>query len=358
MRPSYCSDRPVSNHFHRYLSGQIPLPIAKQSVYHDTIMAKIIISANLPGPAIAQLASTHEVIIGPHPHGLGTEGLTESLQKNPDTTAIISLLSDGISRELLNNAPELRIVANYAVGVDNINLAECRARQIMVTNTPGVLTEATADLAMALMLDACRNVSRGDRLTREGKWKGWSATFLVGPRVTGATLGIVGFGRIGQAVAKRAAGFDMKVLYTQRHRADFSIENELKATYVSLDDLLSASDIVSLHCPLTETTRGMFSKERMLRMRVGSVLVNCARGACVDEEALAQLLACEHIAAAGLDVYKQEPQVNEMLLSLPNVVLAPHLGSADIPTRERMAQMCVDSVVAALEGRDPPNRVA
>jgi glyoxylate reductase len=321
-------------------------------------MATVIVSAPLPGPALGRLEfDGHEIILGDSPYGLGRDGLLQKLKEAPHAAALITLLSDPVDITVLDAAKDLAIVANYAVGVDNLDLRALEERKIPATNTPGVLTEATADLAMALLLDAFRNVSRGDRLVREGKWEGWSPTLLVGPRVTGATLGIVGFGRIGQAVARRARGFDMRVLYSQRTRLDPSVEAELGASYVSLDELIATSDVVSLHCPLTDSTRGLLDEARMRRMKRGAVLINCARGACVDEAALARLLAEGHLGCAGLDVYEREPRVHKALLSLPNVVLAPHLGSADLPTREKMAELCVESVQDVLAGREPRNRV-
>jgi len=322
-------------------------------------MARIVISAPLPGGATAALeAAGHEVVVGASPCGMGRAGLLESLRATPDTQALITLLSDPVDREVIGAAPRLRVVANYAVGVDNLDLEELRRKAVVVTNTPGVLTEATADLSFALMLDACRRVSEGDRLVRRGGWQGWSPTLLLGKRIHGATLGIIGFGRIGQAVARRAAGVDMQVLYHQRHRADRAVEQALHATWVSLDDLVERSDIVSLHCPLTPETRGLLSEGRLRRMKKGAVLVNAGRGPCVDEHALAELLAAGHLFAAGLDVYANEPRVHGSLLGLESVVLAPHLGSADEPTRAKMAQMCVESVLAVLAGREPEYRVA
>ncbi len=321
-------------------------------------MATVIVSAPLPGPALGRLeAAGHHVVLGENPSGLGREGILNRLGRHPEASALITLLSDRVDADVLDAGRSLRIVANYAVGVDNLRLPEMKKRGVMATNTPGVLTEATADLSMALMLDACRNVTRGDRLVREGRWEGWSPTLLVGPRVTGATLGIVGFGRIGQAVAARARGFSMRVLYTQRNRVATETEQALGATFVSLDELLAQSDIVSLHCPLTDSTRGLLNETRMRRMKPGSILVNCGRGPCVDEAALANVLREGPIGAAGLDVYEREPEVHEALLSLPNVVLAPHLGSADAPTRERMAEMSVGSVIDVLAGQEPQNRV-
>ena len=320
-------------------------------------MATIIVSSPLPGPDLDRLKPGNNVIIGTNPGGLGSNGLIDCLHNSPDTSAIVSLLSDRIDSRVLDACQSVKIIASYAVGVDNIDLDLCSKRGIVVTNTPGVLTEATADLAMALMLDACRSVSRGDRFVRAGEWKGWVPNLFLGPRVTGATLGLIGFGRIGQAVAKRAAGFGMHVLYHQRHRVDDQLERATNSCFASLDDLLALSDIVSLHCPLTDETRGMLNEDRMRKMRRGTVLINTARGACVDEGALTRLLETEHIAAAGLDVYEREPFLHPSLISLPNVVLAPHLGSADIPTRRKMTEMCVDAVLDVLGGRCPTNRV-
>ncbi|MCU0690354.1 MAG: D-glycerate dehydrogenase [Polyangiaceae bacterium] len=322
-------------------------------------MTIVLLSAPLPGGAVDRLRDAgHRVIAGDSPYGLGGEGLIDNLRREPSTEAMITLLSDRVDRCVLDAGEHLLVVANYAVGVDNLDLEEMKRRRIVATNTPGVLTDATADLTMALMLDACRNASRGDRLVRRGAWSGWSPMLLLGPRVTGATLGIVGLGRIGQAVARRARGFDMRVLYHQRTRASQELEQVLGARYVSLDDLLGQSDVVSLHCPLTPQTRGLLNGESLAKMKRGAVLVNAGRGPCVDEAALAELLSSGHLFAAALDVYEREPEVHPALRGLPNVVLAPHLGSADFATRERMAEMCADAVLAVLAGKQPPNRVA
>ena len=321
-------------------------------------MATVIASAPLPGDGLARLERAgHRVIVGESMYGLGHEGFIETLHEAPETEALIPLLSDEIGRCVLNAAPELRLVANYAVGVNNLDLDEMKKRQVVVTNTPGVLTEATADMTWALVLDACRNVTRGDRLVRDGAWRGWSPTLLAGVRVTGATLGVIGCGRIGQAVVERARGFGMRVLYHQRNRMPEAREHELGAEFVSLDVLLQDSDIVSLHCPLTPETKGLLDASRLRQMKRNAVLINVARGPCVDEAALAESLRSGHLFAAGLDVYEREPEVHPELVGLPNVVLAPHLGSADLPTRERMATICVDAVFAVLAGKEPAHRV-
>jgi len=321
-------------------------------------MSTILVSSPLAGDAVQSLEPLgHRVIQGEALEGLGRDGLLARLGEHPETEAIVSLLSDRIDAAVLDAGPKLKVVANCAVGIDNLDLDALRQRGIVATNTPGVLTDATADLAFALILDACRNVTLGDRVVRAGQWRGWAPTQFLGPRVSGSTLGIIGFGRIGQAVARRARGFGMKVIYHSTKRAPEAIEQELGATFASVDDVISGCDILTLHCPLTSSTRGLLSGERLRSMRRGAVLINTARGACVDEAALAELIASGHLAAAGLDVYEREPQVHPALIALPNVVLAPHIGSADRPTREKMARMSVDAVLAVLGGRMPQHVV-
>ncbi len=315
---------------------------------------RVLCSAALPGGALERLAAAHDVTVGEPPTGLGRDAIAARIAP---FDALLTLLSDRVDAELLARAPRLRVIANYAVGTDNLDLEACAARGVTVTNTPGVLTDATADLALALMLDACRRVSESDRLARAGAWRGWAPGEMLGVRATGATLGLVGFGRIGQAVARRARGFDMRVMYCQRRRADPAVERAHEATFAPLDELLAASDIVSLHCPLTPETRGLLSRERLARMKRGSVLVNTARGACVDARALAEAVRSGHLAGAGLDVYTAEPAIEPELRAEPRIVLSTHIGSADGPTRAKMADMCVDALLAALGGGDVPHRV-
>ncbi|MFT3764937.1 MAG: D-glycerate dehydrogenase [Minicystis sp.] len=318
-------------------------------------MGNVLVSAPLPGPAVDLIRAAHHVDVGPDPIGLGHAGL---LARIADRDALVTLVTDRVDGALLDAAPRLRVVANCGVGVDNIDLDACRRRGVAVTNTPDVLTEATADATLALILDACRRVTEGDRAVRAGAWRGWAPTEWIGARVTGATLGIVGLGRIGRAVAQRARGFSMRILYAQPRRAPDDVEQALAATHAPLDDLLAQSDIVALTCRLDASTRNLLSRDRIARLKPGAVVVNTARGACVDEIALAEALRDGRVAAAGLDVFAAEPRVSPELLALPNVVLTPHIGSADRPTREAMARICAESVLAVLSGREPRCRVA
>ena len=279
------------------------------------------------------------------------------LERARGCAGLISMLSDRVDADFLDAAgPGLRVVANYAVGFDNIDLEACRQRGIRVTNTPGVLTEATADLAWALILAAARRVAEGDRLMRSGGWTGWAPLQLLGLELCGATLGILGAGRIGSAVARRSIGFRMRVLYTDP-RQNLELERETGARRVEMDRLLAESDVLSLHVPLTPAARHLIGPAQLAAMKRTAILINTARGPVVDEAALVAALRSGQIAAAGLDVYEHEPRLTPGLTDLPNVVLLPHLGSATTATRSRMAAMAAENVIAVLSGREPPNAV-
>lgn len=315
-------------------------------------MARIFVTRPLPGDALQQLEAEHEVTVYPHDQPMPR---SELLAAVAEIEVLICLLTDEIDQELMNAAPRLRIVANYAVGHNNINIDWATFKDIAVLNTPGVLTDASADLAFALLLAAARRVPESDRFVREGKWTGWSPTMLLGTEVTGKTLGLVGMGRIGQAMARRARGFEMPILYSNREPVQESIERELGATYVELDELLERSDFVSLHCPLTPKTKHLLNAKKLAKMKPGSILINTARGPIVDERALAQALKEGPLAAAGLDVFEDEPQVHPDLLAQDNVVLTPHTGSASREAREAMVELLVRGIQQIFSGGHPHN---
>lgn len=270
---------------------------------------------------------------------------------------LLCLLTDRIDAGLMDAAGGLRVISQFAVGYDNIDVPAATARGIPVGNTPGVLTDATADFAWALLMAAARRVAEGDRFARSGEWKTWGPTFLLGPDVSHATLGIVGFGRIGQAVARRARGFDMKIMYADSSRKP-ELENELGAVYASLDDILSQADFISLHTPLTPETHHLISHAQLARMKPGAVLINTARGGVVDPQALYEALQERRIAAAAIDVTEPEPiSANSPLLSLDNLIVTPHIASASIQSRDKMAEMAAANLLAGLRGERLPNCV-
>jgi glyoxylate reductase len=269
--------------------------------------------------------------------------------------AIITMLTEKVDAELLDRAgPQLKIVANHAVGFDNIDVAACTAAGVLATNTPDVLTETTADTAFALLMAAARRVGEGERFLRARTPWIWGPLMMLGQDVHHKTIGIVGFGRIGQAVARRARGFGMRVLYSDSARLPAEVEAETGAERRELDALLAESDFVSIHTNLTPETRHLFDAEAFAKMKPTAVLVNSSRGPVVDESALADALAGGQIFAAGLDVFEREPEVEERLLSLENVVVIPHLGSATVDTRNDMGHLAVRNVFAALDGNRPP----
>ncbi len=265
-----------------------------------------------------------------------------------------------LNADLISALPStVRIVAAYSVGFEHIDIVAARRRGIVVTNTPDVLTDATADIAMLLLLGAARRVREADRLLREGRWKGWRPTLLLGTGLFGKRLGIVGLGRIGRAVARRALGFGFEVQYHSRTRLAIGEEHELRATFCeSLDELLRGSDFLSLHCPLTNDTRGLLNRQRLALLPEGAIVVNTARGGLIEDEALLEALASGHVAAAGLDVFEGEPALNPRYLSHDHVFPLPHLGSATREARDAMGFCAIENLVAVLkEGREAPNRV-
>lgn len=278
----------------------------------------------------------------------------ELFARAPDHQGLVCLLTERIDEAFLQAAPQLRIIANVAVGFDNIDVPACTRHGIAATNTPGVLDETTADFAWTLMMAVARRLGEGEALARSGKWKGWDLDQLVGADVWGKTLGLVGFGRIGRAMARRASGFKMKVLYTDVARVSEDLEKELSAEYRDIDSLLAQSDFVSIHVPLLPETKGLFTTEKFARMKPTAFLINTARGSVVDEAALVQALETKKIAGAALDVYEKEPVIHPGL-NRANVVLAPHLASASLETRTKMACIAATNVRDFFDGKRPAN---
>jgi lactate dehydrogenase-like 2-hydroxyacid dehydrogenase len=262
-----------------------------------------------------------------------------------------------VSEELLAQAPRLRAVATVGVGYDNIDVAACTRRRILVTNTPGVVTESTADLAFALLMAVARRVVENDRFIREGRWSRWQWGMQWGADIHGKTLGLYGFGRIGQAVARRAGGFSMRILYHAIDRPAPQDEQQLGAQFVSRDELLRQADFLSLHVPLSSATHHLIGAQELAMMKPTAFLINTSRGKVVDEAALVQALQTKRIAGAALDVFENEPRLHPGFLALPNVVLSPHLGTATSETRMAMAMLAADNLLAALDGQRPPNLV-
>jgi glyoxylate reductase len=314
----------------------------------------IFVSYPLPEKAIALARSRAQVDINTSTDPLPRDTLIARLSGRH---GLISLITDIIDDALLAACPDLRVVANVAVGFNNVDVAAATRRGVVITNTPDVLTDTTADFAWALLMATARRVVEGDRYVRDGKWKQWEFSLLLGADVHGKTLGVVGFGRIGRAVARRAAGFDMRVLYQDAVQADPATERELKATRVDLPTLLRESDFVTLHTPLLAETRHLVDSAALRTMKRSAYLINAARGPVVDEEALVQALKEKWIAGAGLDVFEHEPEVHPDLMGLDNVVLAPHIASASHETRVKMTTLAVENCLAVLEGKTPPTPV-
>lgn len=312
----------------------------------------LFITRLLPQPVMDAIPRQYRVLVESTDRPLSEHELRHGFSQ---ADAVICTLADRIDTSVLSCTTRLKIIANYAVGYNNIDLSAAAQRGIIVTNTPGVLTDATADLTWALLLAVARRVAEGDAWIRTGAWTGWTPTQMLGADITGKSLGIVGMGRIGQAVAQRATGFRMSVLYAGRHAV--SSPAGLSWAWLPLDTVLRESDYLSLHVPLTDNTRHLIGNPELARMKSTAFLINTSRGLVVDESALLSALERRTIAGAALDVYEHEPAVSSALCSLPNVVLLPHLGSATLETRVRMGLICLENIAAALEGLSVPNRV-
>jgi len=313
---------------------------------------KVLVTREVPASGLRVLESFDVTVLHERP-----PERDELLDAVRDASGILSTATEKVDGEVMDAAGEsLKVVANMAVGYDNVDVEEAAERGVLVTNTPGVLDETTADVAFMLLLAAARRLGEGERLLRAGRWEWWGPKQLLGQDVWGKKLGIIGFGRIGQSVARRAKGFGMEILYHNRSRNP-EAEKELDARYLELDELLETADLISIHTPLTDETRHLIGERELKKMKSSAVLVNTSRGPVVDEAALADALENRRIFAAGLDVYEAEPDVHPKLLGLENVVLAPHIGSASVETRDRMAVLAAENIVAVLSGEEPKTPV-
>ena len=312
----------------------------------------LFLTRRIPEPAIKRLEEKFTLKINPYNRALTHQELIEGVK---DAEALICLLTDNIDKEVISAAPKLKVISSYAVGYNNIEVEYATQLGIAVCNTPGVLTETTADLTWALILATCRRISESERFLRKGNFKGWEPMLMLGLDVYGKTLGIIGMGRIGQAVAKRATAFAMRIIYYN----DVSVSNTLpfETTEIDFQTLLKEADIITLHLPLTKETFHLIGKEEFALMKENAVLINTSRGAVIDEKELIKALSEKRIFSAGLDVYENEPDIPQELLALENVVLLPHIGSASIETRTKMALLAAENAIAVMEGRKPPAQV-
>lgn len=317
---------------------------------------KLLLARRLPDAVEARMAALFDAALNPGDAPMPRAALIEALA---DCDVLVPSVANPVDSALLEGAgPRLKLVANFGVGVDNIDLDAARARGIAVTNTPGVLTEDTADIALALILMVARRLGAGERTLRAGEWRGWGPTDQLGTSLTGKRLAIVGMGRIGQALARRARALGMRIAYHSRHRVGAEVEAALAARFwPELDAMLAKADFISLHAPYSAATHHLVGRRRLTLLKPHAFLINTARGAIVDEDALIERLQTGAIAGAGLDVYTNEPHVDPRLLALENVVLLPHLGSATVETRTAMGMKVVDNILALQEGRELPDRV-
>jgi glyoxylate reductase len=314
---------------------------------------KVLVTREIPDAGLRPLEDFDVTVLSEAP-----PERDELLEAARGAAGVISTVTEKIDGEFMDAAGDgLKVVANLAVGYDNVDVEAANERGVIVTNTPGVLDETTADVAFMLLLAAARRLGESERVLRAGKWEWWGPKLFMGPDVWGKKLGVIGLGRIGQAVARRAKGFDMEILYHNRSRKE-EAEQELGARYLDLDDLLETADFVTIHTPLTDETQHLIGPVELEKMKPEAVLVNTSRGPVVDEDALADALAEGRIFAAGLDVYEEEPKVHPKLLELENVVLAPHIGSGSIETRNKMAALAAENLVAVLRGEKPKTLVS
>jgi glyoxylate reductase len=319
-----------------------------------SLKRKVFLTRTLPDRAMEELKALFDLSYNSQDRPLSRK---EIIKGGWGKEGLISMLSDPIDKSVIDRCTLLKVIANYAAGYNNIDLETATARKIIVTNTPGVLSESTADLVWALILAVGRRLIEGDRLVRSGHWKGWAPTQLLGNDMHGKTLGILGMGRIGRAVAKRARGFSMQILYYSRTRLEPALERELDAHSVSFEYLLAKSDFLTLHIPLNPQTHHLIDRQALLLMKPNAYLINTSRGPVVNEKALIEVLEKGRLAGAGLDVFEHEPRIPKKLLRFKNVVLLPHIGSASVETRVRMGLIVAENLKAFFEGRTPPHPV-
>jgi len=317
--------------------------------------AKVLLTRLLPQPCLDLLEQHVQLEVNRKDERIPK---IELIQKIQDKDGLICLLTDMIDAEIINAGQRLKIIANYAVGYNNIDVSEATKRGIPVTNTPGVLTDTTADLTFALILAAARRIVEADKFLREGKFKGWAPMLFLGSDIYEKTLGIIGLGRIGRAVARRARGFNMKIIYHEPERLPEDIENECHAEYREFDDLLKEADFITIHVPLTKTTHHLITRRELSLMKKTAYLINVARGTIIDEKALVRALKEKEIAGCALDVFEKEPEIENELKEMKNSILVPHLGSASIETRTKMAMTVAENVISVLiDRKKPPNVV-
>jgi D-3-phosphoglycerate dehydrogenase len=313
-------------------------------------MAKILVAGEIPQKGLEMLMKDHEVEFFP---GEKLISKAELLERIEDKDALLSLLSTTVDQEIIDQAPNLKIIANYGAGFNNIDFEYAASKGIPVTNTPIASTNATADLTFSLLLAAARRVAEGDEVCRTVGFNGWAPLYFLGREVSGKTIGIVGFGQIGQAVARRAAGFGMKVLYSDIRQQTLEVETELNATYVSLERLITQADFITINCAYNPSMKHMFSEKQFELMKETAYLINCARGPIVEEKALIKALETKQIEGAALDVFEFEPEIGEGLKKLRNVVLTPHIGNATFEARDDMSVMAAGNIVKVLSGEEP-----
>lgn len=316
----------------------------------------VIVTRKLPDIIETRMMELFNVRLNLDDHAFSASEMAEAVQQ---ADVLVSTVTDRLDARILAQAgPKLKLIANYGAGVDHIDLASARQRNITVTNTPGVLTEDTADMTLALILAVPRRLIEGEKLLQSGEWTGWSPTGMTGSRIWGKRLGIIGMGRIGQAVARRAKAFGLSIHYHNRHRISADVEEELEATYwESLDQMLARMDIISVNCPHTPATYHLLSARRLKLMQKHAFVINTSRGEVIDENALIRMLAAGELAGAGLDVFENEPAVNPKFLKLPNVVALPHMGSATFEGRNDMGEKVLINIKTFSDGHNPPDRV-